>query len=159
MLELFAALAQTQPEARLVIANDGSLKSELQAWVNARGLSQQVQFVGRLDAENQSRCYDQAQWYVSLPQSDSVAVSVLEALAHGCVPLLSDLPANRELVQSGVNGLIVADGGLPTEADLQPLRARAAEIAVQNRDWVAQHGLFAPAIEAYLARLREIVSA
>jgi glycosyltransferase involved in cell wall biosynthesis len=159
VLELFAALAAKQPEARLVVANEGSLQAELQAWVNARGLSQQVQFVGRLNAKDQARCYEQAQWYVSLPQSDSVAVSVLEAMAHGCVPLLSDLPANRELVQSGVNGLIVLDGTLPSETDLQPLLARAAEIAAHNRDWVAQHGLFAPAVARYLSRLREVVGA
>ena len=157
VLELFAALAATQPEARLVVANHGSLKSELQAWVDARGLAQQVQFVGRLNAKDQARCYEQAQWYLSLPQSDSVAVSVLEAMAHGCVPLLSDLPANRELVQSGVNGLIVLDGTLPSEADLQPLRVRAVEIAAHNRDWVAQHGLFAPAAARYLERLRGII--
>lgn len=159
VLELFAALARTQPDARLVIANEGSLKAQLQAWVTAQGLSQQVQFVGRLNAEDQARCYDQAQWYLSLPQSDSVAVSVLEAMAHGCVPLLSDLPANRELVQSGVNGLIVHDGSAPTEADLQPLRARAADISAHNRDWVTQHGLFAPAVDAYVERLRSIIKA
>ncbi len=159
VLELFAALARTQPEARLLIANDGSLKAQLQAWVNAQGLSQQVQFVGRLIAADQARCYDQAQWYLSLPQSDSVAVSVLEAMAHGCVPLLSDLPANRELVRSSVNGLIVADSALPTAADLQPLLARASEIAAHNRDWVAQHGLFAPAVARYLVRLRSIITA
>ena len=159
VLELFAVLARAQPAARLVVANDGSLKASLQTWVQAQGLSQQVQFVGRLDAETQAHCYEQAQWYLSLPNSDAVAVSVLEAMAHGCVPLLSDLPANRELVQSGVNGLIVAEGAVLSEADLQPLRIRAAEIAAHNRDWVAQHGLFAPAVARYLARVSEIVKA
>ena len=58
-----------------------------------------------------------------LPRSDSVAVSVLEAMAHGCVPLLSDLPANRELVRSGENGLILADGATLSLAALQPLQS------------------------------------
>jgi hypothetical protein len=55
-----------------------------------------------------------ARWYLSLPASDSVSVSVLEAMGHGCIPILSDLPANRELVDDGRNGLILAEGELPT---------------------------------------------
>ena len=62
-------------------------------------------FVGRLDAAAQAREYDRARWYLSLPTSDSVAVSVLEAMAHGCVPVLSDVAANHELVRDGDNGL------------------------------------------------------
>jgi L-malate glycosyltransferase len=85
----------------LVVANDGSLRGALQAQAAALGLADRVVFVGRLDAGTQAGWYDRAQWYLSLPQSDSVAVSVLEAMAHGCIPILSDLPANRELVDSG----------------------------------------------------------
>ena len=84
-----------------------------------------------------------------------MAVSVLEAMAHGCIPLLSDLPANRELVDAGQNGLIVAEAGLAV-SDLPVLRARAAAIARANRAWIAQYGLFAPAVTRFLARLRAL---
>ncbi|WP_371392038.1 glycosyltransferase, partial [Salmonella sp. M285] len=82
---------------QLVVANDGSLRAGLEADVAARGLAGKVRFVGRLDAREQAAHYARATWFLSLPQSDSVSVSVLEAMAHGCVPLLSDLAANREL--------------------------------------------------------------
>ena len=83
---------------------------------------------GGIDAaDTQAGWYARARWYVSLPESDSVSVSVLEALAHGCIPLLSDLPANRELVHPGDDGQMpgwVARGdSLPGPADLQPLLA------------------------------------
>ena len=93
---------------------------------------------------------------MSLPASDSVSVSVLEALAHGCIPILSDLPANRELVRHGDNGWIAAAGSLPTEADLQPLLDRAEAIAAANHAWVADHALFGPSVSAFLARLRAL---
>jgi glycosyltransferase involved in cell wall biosynthesis len=113
-----------------------------------------VAFVGRLDADAQAGWYDRAQWYLSLPGSDSVSVSVLEAMAHGCIPILSDLAANRELVASGRNGLILADGALPDAAVLAPLRQRAEAIAGDNRAWVREHALFAPAVQAFVERLR-----
>ena len=71
----------------------------LQTRARELGLQDHVRFVGRLDADTQADLYRRARWFLSLPQSDSVSVSVLEAMAHGCVPILSDLPANRELVR------------------------------------------------------------
>lgn len=163
VLALFAAVAQAQPEARLVVANDGGLRERLPACAQSLGLTvgrlqdgQQVEFVGRLDAAAQAVWYSQAQWFVSLPASDSVAVSVLEAMAHGCLPLLSELPANCELVRDGENGLIVGDAALPSAAALAVLLQRAPEIAAGNRAWVEQHALFAPAVARFVAQLRAL---
>lgn len=156
VLQVFAAMAAARPGLRLVVANDGSLREALQEQVRQLGLAGQVQFTGRLDAITQDAWYGRAQWYLSLPGSDSVAVSVLEAMAHGCIPLLSDLPANRELVRHGDNGLIVPDGGEPDPAALQTLQARALAIASDNRDWVRRHALFAPAVQAFVERLQAL---
>lgn len=147
VLETFEAIVRQRPNARLVVANDGSLRAALERRAGPR-----VRFVGRLPADEQARWYAQARWYLSLPRSDSVAVSVLEAMAHGCIPLLSDLPANRELVDDGRNGAIVREGAaLP---DLDRLRQRADAIARDNRAWVAAHALFEPCVERFVERLQ-----
>ena len=159
VLALFAAVAAAWTDARLVVANDGSLAEPLQRRAAALGLADRVEFVGRLDATAQSAFYARARWYVSLPRSDSVSVSVLEAMAHGCIPLLSDLPANRELVRDGANGLIVPDGqAAPSVAALERLAAVAPSIAVANRDWVGANALFGPSVDAFVARLQSITS-
>jgi len=153
VIEVFHALARDMPRAQLVVANGGALLGALQAQVASLGLAERVRFVGRLDAAKQARWYDQARWYLSLPVSDSVSVSVLEAMAHGCVPILSDLPANRELVRDGDNGLILADGARLQMSELQTCAAQAERIAAHNRAWVQQHALFAPCVRAFAARL------
>jgi L-malate glycosyltransferase len=76
-------------------------------------------------------------------------------MAHGCIPLLSDLPANRELVQDGCNGLIVAESQVDL-GRLEAMAARAERIAADNRAWIAQHALFAPHVRRFVARLREL---
>ena len=159
VIEVFAAIAAQWPQARLVVANDGSLLSALQAQVRNLGLLDQVRFVGRLEATTQAEHYARSRWYLSLPRSDSISVSVLEAMAHGCVPVLSELPANRELVHSGDNGLILADGALPSPAALQALRERGDAIGRANREWVVQHAMFGPSVQSFLARLRELQAA
>ena len=156
VLSLFAGVAAAWPDARLVVANSGALREALQQRAVTLGLADRIEFVGRLDAATQSAFYARARWYLSVPRSDSVAVSVLEAMGHGCIPLLSDLPANRELVRDGDNGLVLPDGQdtLPVDA-LEGLQPRADAIAIANRDWVAAHALFEPCVDAFVARLEQ----
>ena len=154
VLRQFAAVCG--PQGRLVVANEGSLRTGLEQQARSMQLQDRVQFVGRLDAPTQDAWYARARGYLSLPRSDSVAVSVLEAMAHGCVPILSDLPANRELVCDGDNGLVVPAGGLLAGAALDEVLLRADAIATANRQWVAQHALFAPCVAAFVARLKAL---
>jgi L-malate glycosyltransferase len=156
MIKSFAAVAAIWPAARLVVANDGSLLGAVKSRAFELGLQDQVRFVGRLGAAEQAQWYAKARWFFSLPASDAVSVSVLEAMAHGCIPLLSDLPANRELVTSGVNGLILADSAVPSQAGLDALLTRGAAIAEHNRGWVRQHAMFEPAVLEFLDRLRSV---
>ncbi|WP_396267906.1 glycosyltransferase [Ideonella sp.] len=156
VLAVFAQLAAQWPEARLVVANSGSLATALQAQATQAGLGERVQFVGRLSAAEQARFYAQARWYLSLPQSDSVSVSVLEAMAYGAIPILSDLPANRELVQDGVNGLILGAGAVLSPSQLQPLALRGDEISLGLHRWVAEHALFPQAVASYVQRLQAL---
>lgn len=156
VVETFADIAWHWPQARLVVANDGSLRGAMEQHVKALRLAERVRFVGRLDAAAQAAYYAQAQWYVSLPASDSVAVSVLEAMAWGCIPLLSDLPANRELVQHGDTGLLLPPDQRVAVAEMNVMAQHSALVAERNRAWVAEHALFAPAVERFLARVRAL---
>jgi len=139
------------PGKQLVVANDGSLRTALEGAAPAA-----TRFVGRLDAMAQASWYAQARWYLSLPRSDSVAVSVLEAMAQGCIPILSDLPANRELVRDGDNGIVLHNGEALRAERLQPLLARADAIAADNRAWVEAHALFTPCVQRFIDRLQSL---
>jgi len=162
VLRVFSGIAAALPSARLVVANDGSLARALPSIATRLGLhvgrvddGAQVEFVGRLTATVQDRWYTRASWFISLPASDSVSVSVLEAMAHGCIPVLSDLPANAELVRNGVNGLLLREQDIDP-ARLLELASRAAEVARGNHAWIASHAMFAPAVVRFVERLREL---
>jgi glycosyltransferase involved in cell wall biosynthesis len=156
VIENFAALLPRWPDARLVVANDGSLRAATQALAWRLGLQDHVRFVGKLDAAAQTEHYSQARWYISLPQSDSVSVSVLEAMAHGCIPLLSDLPANRELVRSGDNGLLVDAAATLSVELLQPMLDRADRIAAHNHAWIGANAMFGPCVQRFVDRLTQL---
>lgn len=167
VLALFSALAAREPSAQLTVANEGSLRAALEEQAEAQGVTGRVRFVGRLSAADQAAHYAAARWYLSLPRSDATSVSVLEAMAHGCVPILSDLSANRALIGSahagvqGPRGLLVQTGASPIALALQwqALAPQASTIAQANRAWVAEHGLFAPGVAQLLARLAALAPA
>ncbi len=44
---------------------------------------------------------------LSIPNSDSFPISVLEGMACGVIPILSDIEANRELIKLGGNAVVL----------------------------------------------------
>ena len=162
VLDAFAAIARDWPEERpnprLVMAHDGALRPALEARAAQPDLAGKVRFVGRLDAATQAGWYAQARWYLSLPASDSVSVSVLEAMGHGCIPILSDLPANRELVRECIAAMNAA--GIKTSLFIDPdapqieLSAELGAPFVELHTGAYAQAYFTPRRAAEFERLR-----
>ena len=72
-------------------------------------LEHSVTFIGWVDATINSKMYAKSKIWVSIPESDATSISLLEAMSLGCIPIVVDLPANREWIQQGKNGIIVED--------------------------------------------------
>jgi glycosyltransferase involved in cell wall biosynthesis len=95
------------PTARLLIGNDGSLRPTLEALAGRLGVAHAVKFVGMARGPTElAQLLGQAAVYVSVPSSDGTSVTLLEAMAAGAYPIVSDLAANREWV-GGDGGAVV----------------------------------------------------
>jgi len=97
--------ARQDSEYRLVIANDGVERNNLERLTKKLGIESHVQFVGYLSSTKQEEYYKKATYYVSIPSSDATSVSLLEAMKYGAIPIVSNIPANREWILDGVNGM------------------------------------------------------
>lgn len=106
VIEMFYQLNMKDNNRKLIIAHDGTQREYLKKLVGSLGLTDSVVFIGYIDAKEQANCYKKCRYYISLPTSDSTSVSLLEAMSYGCVPIVSDIPANREWVVDGDNGII-----------------------------------------------------
>ncbi len=72
------------------------------------GVAGSVRFLGNIsDRSELAGCYAEADVSVSIPSGDTIAISLLEAMACAAAPVISDLPSPRECVKDGVNGSIV----------------------------------------------------
>jgi len=154
VLHFFAKISDQNKDARLVIANDGPSNNKLHELSKQLGIEKEVSFVGFISEDEQIEYYRTAQFYFSLLSSDALSVSLLEALAFGCIPILSDLPDNREWVKDKENGIIMFDG-ISTDV-LPPLLNKAASIFETNRQMIAEKAIFPKSMEEYYQKLQNI---
>lgn len=118
---------------KLVIGANGTNTDELKAQVQRLDIESKVNFIGFVNAHENFENYQRAKIWVSVPNSDGTAVSLLEAMAYGCIPIVSDLPANREWITDGLNGIIVTNNDLE-DGMLKAMAMNQAEVARLNRD-------------------------
>lgn len=102
----FAKFVTSNPNWRLVLAGNGEETDRLKALVNELNLNNYVDFIGWVDAQTNYDYYCKSKIYVSIPQSDSVSLSLVEGIICGCIPFVSNLAANREIITSEI-GFIV----------------------------------------------------
>jgi glycosyltransferase involved in cell wall biosynthesis len=146
-MELFSGFAVSHPEWRMVIAGQGSLTLDLKRKAASRSTGK-YEFTGWLAPEDNISYYRRSAIYLSLPESDATSVSLLEAMSAGCIPVVSDLPANREWVQDGVNGIIDDGGGenpLKRAICLNPL-----VVARYNRQMLAERASRSRAKQSFI---------
>lgn len=90
----------------LYIAGEGSLRDYLNQLVIDLNIQKNVTFLGRITNSELSKFLTISHIYVSLPVTEGVSASLLEAMACGCIPIVSDLPSNREWVDHKKNGIL-----------------------------------------------------
>ena len=107
IISAFDLFSEKNPGWKLIIAGEGTETSRLKEIAKQCNHSKEIEFVGWVDKETNQNYYNIAKIFVSIPTTDATSVSLLEAIAADCIPVVSDLPANREWVQNKINGVIV----------------------------------------------------
>ena len=105
-----APVLAARPETRLAIAGEGRGRAALEALAARLIPSGRYRFVGRLEPDEMAAWLGRAELYLSASRSDSTSVSLLEAMASGAVPVVSDLEGNREWVSDGEGARLFAPG-------------------------------------------------
>lgn len=146
LLEAMALVRVQQPQAVLRLYGEGSLRPALEAQARGLGLAGVVEFHGSRPHEQLPALLAQGQVYASASRSDSASVSLLEAMAVGLCPVVSDIPANRPWITEADNGLLFPPGDAPALARklVQALRDPVwrAEVAARNKAIVKARALW-----------------
>jgi len=99
VLDAFAIVRRQRPRAMLHIAGDGLLRQALQSRAAALGLGGGVVFHGFVDEGTKVHLLRSSGIYVSASRFEGFDIPVVEAMATGAVPVVSDIPAHRFIFQ------------------------------------------------------------
>ncbi len=110
VIDAFAVVREALPDATLTVAGDGSERGALARRAAASPAAGAIQFAGPVDHDRMPALLQRHDLFVSTARSDTTSVSLLEAMACGLFPIVTDLPANREWITDGENGRIVPAG-------------------------------------------------
>jgi len=107
-----AVLARV-PRARLVIASDGPLRADLDRQVDALGMRECVSLPGKVTDEELGRLFTEASVFVlpsivdSRGDTEGLGVVIIEAIAHGCPVVATNVGGIPDLVKDGETGRLV----------------------------------------------------
>lgn len=113
IIRAFGSLTHVPPNLEVSFLSTGPLVSEAIALADAviaPGWRDQVRFVGYVAGAGMLKALQSASCYVSASLSDGTSTSLLEAMACGLFPIVSDIPANREWIVDGDNGMLFPPG-------------------------------------------------
>lgn len=167
-LRAFALIAKRLPQARLVIAGDGSERQQLHALARKLQLKN-IEFVGAVAPSQMPAFYDGADIYLNSSVVDNMPLSLLEAFASGLAVVTTNAGGIPYLVKDERNGLLVecgdaaalAEGVLRLLDDGEAGQALARRLARQAREdcaayeWAAVGGKWLALYEELAGRSSE----
>ena len=151
LLHAVAPVLAAQPHTTLVLAGDGSRRASLERLAAERLPAGRYRFVGRLASDELAGWLARADVFLSASLSDSTSQSLLEAMAAGATPVVSDIEGNREWVADGDGARLFACGdvagctraierALDDAAWAASARARNAAVIAARADWPTNLG-------------------
>jgi glycosyltransferase involved in cell wall biosynthesis len=112
LIRTIPIVLKEEPKTRFLIAGDGPERDHLEKEATKLNVNSAVQFLGRVPHEEMPNLLTQADIYVSTSLYDGTSVSLLEAMACGAFPVVTDILPNREWILDGENGFLI-----PTESE------------------------------------------
>jgi glycosyltransferase involved in cell wall biosynthesis len=107
VLDAFKILDERGSDLRLELLHDGPERDRLQEIAAPLIRARRVSFAGKVARKGLVERLGEAPIYISMTAPDGASTTLLEAMARGAFPILCDIPANREWVRHGENGILV----------------------------------------------------
>lgn len=95
------------PNLKVNIVGYGSLREELEALTAELALKEQVTFLGKVNQYQIAETLNRSHIFVSVSLSDGNNISLNEAMACDAFCIATNIPANRQWIEDGVNGFLV----------------------------------------------------
>jgi glycosyltransferase involved in cell wall biosynthesis len=120
-------LSSTTLSYQFHIIGDGSRMAHLKNELDKEIESRKVIFTGWLSSDEVLGLLQQSDIFILTSSSEGFSISLIEAMANGCCPVVTDIPSGSiQLIKHGVNGYLLPVG------DTQAFAEKIAVLAEQR---------------------------
>lgn len=106
LLPLILKLDELGVNYQMNIAGTGDYLSKLQTFVEERRLDKRVHVLGLLSSSEMEKFWNEQDIYINVSEYEGTSLAMLEAMAHGVVPIVTLVSGVTDVVEHGVNGYI-----------------------------------------------------
>ena len=117
LLEAFAIVLRRRAQTHLVLVGDGPVRLALEAQSRALGCQASTLFTGNVDPSQVPQWLQMADVFALVSPSEGFPCALVEAMSAGLASVVSDIPANQQLVQSGIHGFLPPAGDVAATAE------------------------------------------
>jgi glycosyltransferase involved in cell wall biosynthesis len=110
LIGAFQTVIRRMPDALLILLGDGPSRASLEERAGQLGLSANVRFAGNQPAAGIPGWLQAGDLFTLVSSNEGFPCSLVEAMSAGVASVVSDIPANAQLIDSGVHGLRVPVG-------------------------------------------------
>jgi len=174
LLDACASLVRTHPELRVLLIGGGPQEEALKEIVVQRGLTERVQFLGRVPQGGIANYYTLIDIFAFPRRSMRLTEIVtplkpLEAMAQGRIVVASDVGGHRELVRDRVTGFLFRAGDatalaqtiekvLAERSAWDSMRIRARAYVEAERTWTKSVSRYSDVYSRVCAKAQGILS-
>lgn len=111
VLDFFFEFKKIEPQFLFDIYGTGSAKYQeiLNKKIDTLQLNNQVRFKGVFDASQTSNIYPLYHFYIQMSNNEGMAMSVVDSMIHGVIPIVTPVGEIKNYVTDHMNGFIVQD--------------------------------------------------
>ncbi|MBM3264722.1 MAG: glycosyltransferase family 4 protein [candidate division Zixibacteria bacterium] len=117
LIRAVPAIRARVPDVEVVLAGDGPDRAAIESLIRELGIETVVTLKGRTPPDGIVSLLRSASVYVSTSITEGASLSLLEAMACGAFPVVTDLPGNREWINDPDNGFLTPVNDVDRLAD------------------------------------------
>jgi len=160
ILTAFKRLIREGYDLELIIAGTGDLQTKMEEYINENKLEGFIKLVGKVSMAEIYNILNRSNVYISMPETEGVSASLFEAMACGCFPIVSDLPANSFIVNDGENGYLVPvnNGDILYEKIKKIINdpGLLKKASIYNKEYVCENADMKKNIGVFIEKYKEI---
>lgn len=134
----------------LNIAGEGPCESQIKEYIENKKLNNKVKLYGRLTRVELLNFLNRQDIYLNYSEFEGTSLTMLEAMASGCVPVVTKVSGVEDFIENMVNGMISEVGNLESIAD-------NIEFLDKNREKIGEYGSKSKSVISFKCNLNDYI--